>query len=222
MAVIDLDSRKLVNEIDTGGCILAYPFGDQGFASLCGDGRMASFLLDDSGKVAQRDESGAFNDIENNPLFTMSTTIGDVTYFPSFEGYLQGVQLGDGAPKPLEQWHFAEGTDRKPSGWQMITGDTLGRIYVLMRKNAQPGDHKFGGDEVWVLDPKKRQVLRKIELSEESVSIEVSHAAKPIMLVTNNSMALDVYDLSSDKKVRTIGGFISAMPILLHAFESGQ
>ncbi|TNE31027.1 MAG: amine dehydrogenase [Alphaproteobacteria bacterium] len=222
VAVIDLDSRKLVNEIDTGGCILAYPAGDQGFASLCGDGKMASFALSDSGQVAERTESAAFNDIDNNPLFTMSTTVGDVTYFPTFEGYLQGVQLGDGAPKPQEAWHFADGTDRKPSGWQMITGDAQGRVYVLMRAGAKPGDHKYGGDEVWVLDPKARKVVRKIKLEGESISIEVSHAAKPIMLVTNGSMELEVYDLASDKKVRSIGGFMAAMPMVLHAFESGR
>lgn len=222
VAVIDLDSRKLVNEIDTGGCILAYPAGEQGFASKCGDGTMASFALDAGGKVTQRHESAAFNDIDDNPLFSMSASIGDIVYFPSFEGYLQGVRLGNGAPEPLEAWHFAEGTDRKPSGWQMISGDREGRIYILMRENAQPGDHKFGGGEVWVLDPKERKVLRKITLAQDSVSIEVSHGATPVMLVTNDAMGLDVYDLESDRKKRTIGGFLAAMPLVLHAFEDGQ
>ena len=222
VAVIDLDSRELVNEIDTGGCILAYPAGEQGFASMCGDGKMASFELDDSGQVAERFESAAFNDIDANPLFSMYTSVGDVTYFPSFEGHLQGVQLGDGAPKPLKTWHFAEGTDRKPSGWQMISRDAQGRVYVLMRANAQPGDHKFGGGEVWVLDPKARKILRKIELAEDSISIEVSRGKEPVMLVTNGAMGLDVYDLASDKKVHTIGGFLAAMPMVLHAFENGQ
>ena len=45
---------------------------------------------------------------------------------------------------------------------------------------------------------------------------------EPLMLVTNGSMALDVYDLQTDKKVRTIGGFAAAMPLVLHAFESGK
>ncbi len=222
VAVVDLDSRKLVNEIDTGGCILAYPAGEQGFASMCGDGKMASFVLDDAGQVSQRDESAAFNDIDNNPLFSMFAAVGDVAYFPSFEGSLQGVELGNGAPKPLEIWNFAEGTDRKPSGWQIITRDDKGLIYVLMRENAQPGDHKYGGGEVWVLDPKARKIVRKIELESESISIEVSHGAKPLMLVTNAAMSMDVYDLASDKKVRSVGGFMAAMPMVLHAFESGQ
>ncbi|OAN81707.1 hypothetical protein A8B77_08895 [Erythrobacter sp. EhN03] len=222
VAVIDLDSRKVVNEVDTGGCILAYPAGPQGFASLCGDGTMASFNLGNSGEVAQRGESKPFNDIDKNPLFTMSTAVGDVVYFPSFEGYLQGVRLGEKAPAPLDKWYFAKGSDRKPSGWQMVSGDSGGLVYVLMRANAKPGDHKSGGGEVWVLDPEVRKIVRKIKLVENSVSIEVSHGDEPLMLVTNGSMALDVYDLQTDKKVRTIGGFAAAMPLVLHAFESGK
>jgi len=222
MVVIDLDARKIVNEIDTSGCILAYPAGQQGFAAMCGDGTMASFKLGDDGQVQSRAESAPFNNIDDNPLFMKSTRVGDTVYFPTFEGYLQGVRLSDGAPEPLDIWHFAEGSDRKPSGWQVITGDNQGRVYVLMRPNAKPGDHKFGGSEVWVLDPQQRKILRKIELAEESISIEVSHSAKPVMLATNASMALDVYDLSNDAKVRTIGGFVAAMPMVLHAFEGGK
>lgn len=222
VAVIDLDARTIVNEVDTSGCILAYPAGQQGFAAMCGNGTMTAFTLGDNGQVTNRAESKPFNDIDSNPLFTMSTRVGDTVYYPTFEGYLQGVRLGAGAPMPLDIWHFAEGSDRKPSGWQMITGDNQGRVYVLMRPNAKPGDHKFGGSEVWVLNPAKREILRKIELAEESVSIEVSHSDKPVMLVTNASMALDVYDLSSDAKVRTVGGFVAAMPLVLHAFEGGQ
>lgn len=222
VAVIDLDSRRIVNEIDTSGCILAYPAGQQGFASMCGNGTMASFMLDSRGEIASRFESAAFNDIDANPLFTMSTRVGDTVYYPTFEGHLQGVVLGDAAPKPLATWHFAEGTDRKPSGWQMITGDKQGRVYVLMRANAKPGDHKSGGSEVWVLDPVKREILRKIELVEESISIEASHSDKPVMLATNASMAMDVYDLSNDSKLRTIGGFVAAMPMVLHAAERAK
>lgn len=222
MVVIDLEARRIVNEVDTSGCILAYPAGQQGFAAMCGDGTMATYTLGDNGQVTNRAESAAFNDIDDNPLFTMSTRVGDTVYYPTFGGYLQGVRLGAGAPEPLEIWHFAEGSDRKPSGWQMITGDNQGRIYVLMRPNAKPGDHKSGGSEVWVLDPENRKILRKIELEEESLSIEVSRSDTPIMLVTNASMALDVYDLSSDAKVRTVGGFVAAMPFVLHAFEGGR
>ena len=219
IAVIDLDSRKLVNEIDTAGCILAYPAGPSGFAAQCGDGKMARFDLDGGGKVAKRQETAAFNDIDANPMFTMSTRVGETTWFPTFGGYLRPIDLSGDGIVPGEPWNFADGTDRKPSGWQMITSDDEGRVYVLMREGAQPGDHKFGGGEVWVLDPKQRKILRKIELAEESLSIEVSHGPNPVMLAASGSMALDLYDLSSDKRVRTIGGWLSANPFVLHAVK---
>lgn len=220
--VIDLEARRIVNEIDTAGCILVYPNGNQGFASLCGDGKMAAFELDVTGQVVQRTESAAFNNIDDNPIFMKSARIGDITYFPTFEGYLQGVRLGGGAPEPLDIWHFAEGSDRKPSGWQVITADRSGLVYVLMRADAQPGDHKFGGSEVWVLNPASRTIVRKIELAEESLSIEASSGANPLLLVTSLNMGLDVYDLEGDNRVRTIGGFMSSNPFVLHAVETGK
>lgn len=219
VAVIDLDSRTLVNEIDTAGCILAYPSGAQGFASLCGDGRMVNFTLDNAGRVAARAESQSFNDIDNNPMFMMSARVGDITYFPTFEGSLQGVRLGDGAPAPLPIWNFAEGTDREPSGWQVISADDAGQVYVLMRADSKPGDHKFGGGEIWVLDPVERTIVRKITLAEESLSIEVSHGPAPKLLVTSLTMGLDVYDLEQDARVRTVSGFLSSNPFVLHAVE---
>lgn len=222
VAVIDLETRRLVNEIDTAGCILAYPSGEQGFASLCGDGTMMAYQLDDQGQVASNELSVSFNDIDNNPIFMKSATIGDITYFPTFEGYLQGVRLGDKAPEPLEIWHFAKDTDRKPSGWQVITSDKQGLIYVLMRPGAKTGDHKYGGSEVWVLDPNKREIVRKVELAEESLSIEVSKGDTPFMLVTSLTMNLDVYDLSNDSRVRSVGGVMSSTPFVLHAVEMGQ
>lgn len=222
MAVIDLDSRKLVNEIDTGGCILAYPAGPRGFAALCGDGKMARFDLDAGGKVTNRQETAAFNDIDNNSMFTMSARVGDTTYFPTYEGYLQPVDLSGGKVVPGKIWHFAEGTDRKPSGWQVISADDQGHLYVIMRAGAKPGDHKFGGGEVWVLDPAARKILRKIELPEDGIAVEASHGNKPVMMVTGGSMELHVFDLSNDKHVRTIGGFLSSQPFAIQAARVGK
>jgi len=45
VTLIDLDSRKIVNEIPTPGCTFTYPTGPLGFSSLCADGRFMSTEL---------------------------------------------------------------------------------------------------------------------------------------------------------------------------------
>lgn len=219
VAVIDLDSKKLVNEIDIPGCSLIYPRGARGFASLCGDGKMVAFQLDASGKVTDTFETKAFNDIDNDAMFMKAGVVGNIFYFPTYGGNLQAVSLGEGEPNIAPKWHFAGDSGWGPSGWQVVTADTNGLVYVLMREAVEEGDHKIGGSEVWVLDPAKKSIVRKIELKNGGFSIEATRATQPLLIVTNASMGLDVYDLSSDKHLREIGGFMSSEAFVLHAVE---
>ena len=135
---------------------------------------------------------------------------------------MQPIDLSGPEPAPLERWRLetdlAEAPrDAKPSGWQVITSDAAGRLYVLMRANAQPGEHKFGGETVWVADPTRRAVMRVLPLHTAAVSIEATQASEALLVVTNADMHLDVYDPTSGAKLRTIGGWGPAMPLSLHA-----
>jgi methylamine dehydrogenase heavy chain len=152
-------------------------------------------------------------------MFMKFATVGDTIYFPTFRGFLQPVKMADGAPVPGKSWHFAKDSKSEPSGWQVITADHNGLLYVLMLKGAKEGDHKSGGEQVWVLDPEKQEIVRKIALKTGAISIEVTRAKKPQLAVTNFNMEIDVYDLESDELVRTIGNFLSANPFVLHAAE---
>lgn len=222
VAVIDLDSRKIVNEIDIPGCSLIYPRGDRGFASLCGDGTMVAYDLDGAGKVIANFETKAFNDIDNDPMFMKAAVIGNISYFPTFDGNLQAVTFGAGAPKIGTKWRFAGDSGWGPSGWQVITADVNGLVYVLMREAVKEGDHKIGGSQIWVLDPVKKEMIRKIDLKNGGFSIEATKSKSPLLMVTNEAMSIDVYDLSSDKHVREIGGFLSSQPYVLDAAELAQ
>lgn len=222
VTVVDLDSRKVATQIDIPGCTLVFPRGSGGFASLCGDGKMVGFDLNTAGEVAQKYETAAFNNIDDNPMFMKFANIGDVTYFPTFRGHLQPVKMGDGAPVPGDEWDFAGDSGWEPSGWQVITADHNERIYVLMRADAKEGDHKSGGSEVWVLNPSQKKIERKITLKTDALSIEATRAQKPLLVVTNLNMELDIYGLEDDRLIRTVGNFLSASPFVLHAAETSR
>ena len=86
-----------------------------------------------------------------------------------------------------------------------------------MRRDAGAGDHKFGGETVWVADPVEGRVTRVLALETPGVSIEATRGLPPLLAVTNADMQLDVYDPESGARVRTIGGWGPAMPLALHA-----
>lgn len=219
VAVVDLDKRAVVNEIDIPGCSLIYPKGKRGFATLCGDGTLVAFELDANGKAINNSESKVFNDIDDDAMFMKAGVVDDQYYFPTYTGQLQAVTLGSGKPVIGDKWNFADDSGWGPSGWQVITADKQGFVYVLMREAVKEGDHKFGGSQIWVLNPTEQKIVRKIDLENGGFSIEVTRAEKPLLFVTNASMTFDVYDLSTDKIVRNIGGFKSSEPFVLHAIE---
>ena len=223
VAVIDLDTRTVVNEIPVPGCTMAYPFRDRGFAMLCGDGGMIAIDLDASGQVAKEHVTDFFHDIDEHPMFMKYARVGNQMYWPTFTGRLQSVDFGSEAPVPGDLWDFVGDADYLPSGWQVITAAPNGHVYVLMRAGAAPGDHKFGGDEVWELDPQSKTIVRKFKLATSALSIEALRTELPTLVVTAaEDMSLDVYNLNSGERIRSIGGFMSSTPFVLHASEFGE
>lgn len=222
VTVVDLAGREAVNEIAVPGCMLTYPMGETGFVTLCGDGSLQAFALDADGQAAGAHGSGPFNDIDGDPMFMKAAWAGGTAYFPTFGGWIQPLDLGGEEARPLARWRLATDlpdapASARPSGWQVISADADGRLYVLMRKDAGPGDHKFGGETVWVVDPAERRVTRILALETPGVSIEATRGRPPLLAVTNAEMQLDVYDPQSGARVRTIGGWGPAMPLVLHA-----
>lgn len=224
ITVFDLDTRAIVNEIQAPGCMLMYPSGEHGFASFCGDGSLIAFDLDEEGQVTSEYRTEEFNDIDADPLFMKVAYADDIAYFPSFKGYIQPVRLAGGAPEVLERVYLSgsvrestHGAYARPAGWQVVTSDARGNVYVLMRPDAKEGDHKFGGSYVWVYDPARARVVREIPLQGNNISIEVTGGRSPMLVATSEEMHLDIYDLKSGEHLRKIGGWGPANPFTLHA-----
>ncbi|TNE58933.1 MAG: amine dehydrogenase [Alphaproteobacteria bacterium] len=226
VTVLDLDTHDLVNEIQLPGCSMIYQNGKSGFATLCGDGSMMAFDLDETGQVTGEFRTEPFNDIDADPLFMKAVIVNQTAYFPTFEGRIQPVKLAGGAPVVGAKKYMTgavrntdHGQYARPAGWQVITRDAAGKVYILMRPDAKPGDHKSGGSYVWVYNPKSGAVVREYELASNSISIEVTLGSNPMLVATSEEMHLDIYDLKSGEHLRKIGGWGPATPFSLYAVQ---
>lgn len=221
VTVVDLPKRKVLNEIPLPGCSLIYPTGERGFSSLCANGTMMTFKLDAQGKVAESSSTEAFNTIDEDPLFMKTAEIDGLTYFVSFKGRVQAVDLRGEKAKPVDSWSLVSGADLeenwRPGGWQVLSGHAGKKLYVLMQKDGHEGSHKNGGTEVWVFDTAKKKRLQRIELATHGISIEVTQGKKPYLAVVNANWELDVYDLKSAKVLQTIGDRVGETPFAMHA-----
>lgn len=220
ITVVDLDGRKVLNEIDLPGCAHIYPTGPRGFASLCADGSLISITLDDKGGIASSKTLTGVQDIDRQPLFGMPALVGRTAWFVSYYGQLQAIDLSGAVARPLPgkaSVGSAEGgaPEWRPGGWQVIASDAGGLLYVLMSPNGKEGSHKDGGTEVWVIDPVANKRLRRIDLGGVAGSIAVTREAAPRLVVSRPDAQVDVYDAATGQLVRRLGATVGANPILL-------
>lgn len=208
VTVVDLAARKILSDIDLPGCSLVYPTGTRGFTSLCADGTMTSIALDAAGKAGPAVTSETFNTIDDDPLFMTPAMVGRTGWFASFKGNLRAIDFSGAAAKDLGGFALPRQDggepEWRPGGWQVISADKAGLLYVLMNPKSGEGSHKDGGTEAWVVDPKAKALVRRIALKNHSISIEATQQDKPLLVASRADGSLDVYDAATGAFVRTI------------------
>ena len=223
VGVIDIVNRKFLGEVPLPSCALMYPTGKSGFSSLCGNGSMISFVLDETGKVSARHVIEPFFDVDKDALWEKPVIIDGIGYFPTFLGNVQEIDLRSEAAKPGQKWSLLSGEEEtagwRPGGLQLIGSDSAGRFYIIMNPEGKEGSHKDGGPEVWVFDARKRERVQRIELKNWGISLELTQDQAPLLLVTNAEMNIDVYQPVDGKHLRTISGFGQETPLILHAVQ---
>jgi methylamine dehydrogenase heavy chain len=197
VAVVDLVKRQVLGEVEIPGCSLVYPSGTRGFSTLCSSGTMLTVRLDANGAVAGRSESKAFNLLDTDPLFTASTVVGGLRYFPSLHGRVQPIDMRGDEVKILPDWPLVPAADEaghwRPSGWQIVAGDEQKLLYVLMQPEAHEGTHKDPATEVWVYNTATKTRIKRLRLARPGSSISLTHGTEPLLLVQAGER-LDVYE----------------------------
>jgi len=220
--VVDLDARKVINEVSIPGCSMMYPTGQRSFSTLCADGTLSTVTLDAAGQATTTVTSPKpVNDLDQDPMFMMPAMAGRTAWFVTFKGQLHGFDLSGEAVRDLGSFSLGTAPDAapewRPGGWQGVSADKAGRVYVLMNPNGRDGSHKDGGSDVWVMDPVKRVLVKRITLETPGVSIEVTQQAQPRLVIARADGVLDVYDVASGKLERSLGGSITFNPMTMSA-----
>jgi methylamine dehydrogenase heavy chain len=168
VSVVDLESRRFVGEIPTGGCALVLPAGPRRFGMLCGDGSALAITLDDAGREARRSRSAVFFDATKDPLTEKGVRGGreGTWLFASFEGSLHRIDFLADPPRqtsiPLFEDH------QRKEGWRIGGMQHLAyhagsaTLYAIVHQGG-PGSHKDAGPEVWAYQL-GRGVVRRIEV----------------------------------------------------------
>ena len=223
ITVVDMEKREVVNGVPLPTCGSIYPTGRRGFSSLCGNGSMVSFQLDENGQVTGQSRIEPFFDVDKDPLFDRPVIIDGMGYFPAYSGKVREIDLsGDGAVLG-EEWSLLNEEDRKqgwrPGGAWLAATDSTGRLYLLMHENGGEGTHDNPGSEIWVYDTAGRSRVQRIPLALPAIAFDITMGAAPKIVTTNIEMNLEVYDARSGEHLDTIADFYHNWPLLVYASQ---
>lgn len=159
ISVVDLKERKVVTEVQTPGCWGIMPAASHGtrFSMLCGDGKVATVTLDESGQVADRALSEKLFDADLDAWFHHAEQAGDRYWFVSFKGNLTELNLGGPVAAQVSQRALVNAADARkgwrPGGYQNFTVDSAGKwLVAAMHDKGTEGSHKRPAKELWVFD----------------------------------------------------------------------
>nr|WP_238587368.1 amine dehydrogenase large subunit [Cupriavidus sp. IDO] len=189
VTVVDLASRKVASEIDTAACVLTYPSGERRFTSLCQSGKALTVTLDKSGKEIAREQSPAFIDVENDPVYTHAERLGRGYLFVTFGGKVVPADFSGSPARFDTPWSLLSASDAK-AGWRpgglqpFAVSEQTGRLYVAMHQGGE-GSHKEPGTEIWVYDLKSHERVARWKLTEAKlapmVTLSVSTGPDPLV-----------------------------------------
>ncbi|RQV07814.1 amine dehydrogenase [Burkholderia cenocepacia] len=207
VTVIDAVSKKVLSEIDTAACVLAYPSGNDRFTALCESGKALTVTLDANGKETKRTMSEAFIDVDKDPAFVNASRYNGEYLFTTYGGNVRSADFGGDKPAFGKPWPLLTDAERaegwRPGGMQQTAVQAKqNRYYVLMHKGTD-GSHKDAGTQVWVVDLKSKQRVARWDLAQLKVdplvSIQVSEDDKPLFYGLTATSDLVVMDARSGK-----------------------
>jgi len=217
---VDLAREEVAGSVEVPGCSLIFPFGDDGFASLCGDGALATVTFDQAG-VAKVVHGKPFFDANKDPIFENSPSDPATgrALFISYTGLVYPARLG---PLPVieKPWSIQRAAGQpvagtgeeelawRPGGVQFAAWHRASdRLYVLMH----PGNywsHKSGGQEIWVLDVKSHALVARfaapVSASGPPKSMVVTQDGHPQLYLVNPAGNDVVMDAMSGEVLRRI------------------
>uniref|UniRef100_E1TJR4 Aralkylamine dehydrogenase n=1 Tax=Burkholderia sp. (strain CCGE1003) TaxID=640512 RepID=E1TJR4_BURSG len=207
VTVIDTSAKKVLGEIDTDGCVLAYPSGNDRFTALCESGKALTVKLDATGKEVSRKLSDAFIDVEHDPAFVNAVRDGQRYLFTTFGGRVCSADFTGDTPVFGEPWSLVTSDERKagwrPGGLQQTAFNAINqRLYVAMHQGSD-GSHKDPATEVWVFDTVSKKRVARWKLAAQKIppllSIQVSADDKPLFYGLTPTSDFVVMDAATGK-----------------------
>lgn len=223
ISVVDVQNRRFVAEIETPGCYGAIPWPSRPrrFSAVCGDGTLATYDLDDAGKLAGTRISAPFFQPDVDPVFMHYQFVGDRLTLVSYHGQVYGIDLAGEQPAFAPPWSLVDAAARKqgwrPGGYELFAVDA-GKLYVAMHDHGAEGSHKNPAKEIWVVDLATQRRLARMP-GQAVISMAVSRGDAPRLFALsgadNRLLSWDLHRLRAPYKPLARSEPVGETPVYL-------
>jgi methylamine dehydrogenase heavy chain len=224
VTVVDMQAKQQAAEIPTPGCWGIFPVQSRSdrFSTVCGDGTIATVVLDDGGNAASQSVSEKLFDPDKDAWFIQGEQDGDTYRFVSFLGNISLVDLSGDTATLTESWSMVRSAaDRKkawrPGGYQPLAVHAgAGRLFVTMHSNGAEGSHKNPAEEIWVFDLKTKKRLARLP-GHAAIALTASTDGKRVYAIDIMKLSLVVMDATGTGRVRHVTA-VGDIPVQVEAF----
>lgn len=208
ISIVDLTQKKVISEVPTPGCWGIYPSQTEArrFSILCGDGKLTTLTLDESGKAVQRTVSAKFFDADKDPVFVQAEQNDGRYYFVSFTGTLHRIDARGEQAVVEQSLSFVPTADRKqgwrPGGSQLLAFDRQRQqLLVGMHPKGAEGTHKTQAQEIWTIDIAGGKRVARTKAS-KAIALAVGQSEPHYLYALNGETNQVVaYDLKTRRQV---------------------
>jgi len=224
VTVVDMQARKQAAEIPTPGCWGIYPPQSRSdrFSTLCGDGTIATIMLDGEGNAASRTVSSKLFDADKDAWFVQGEQDGDAYRFVSFLGHVASVNVGGDTAAAGETWPLIRSADDRKKAWRpggyqpLAVHAGSGRLYVAMHPQGAEGSHKNPAKEIWAYDIKTKKRIARMP-GHAAIALTASADGKRVYAIDIEKLSLVVMDIGAKPKVRNVTA-VGDIPVQVEAY----
>jgi methylamine dehydrogenase heavy chain len=211
VTVVNMYERTMASEIPTPGCWGIYPPASSSdrFSTLCGDGTVATIMLDATGNAASRSISDKMFDADKDAWFIQGEQDGDLYRFVSFKGNIAVVDVGGDTASLEDTWALVRSADDRKQAWRpggyqpLAVHPGSGRLYVAMHPQGAEGSHKNPAKEIWAFNLKTKKRIARMP-GHAAIAVTASSNGKRVLAIDIEKLSLVAIEVGAKPKARVL------------------
>ena len=211
VTVVDLQEKKMTDEIPTPGCWGIYPPAGRSdrFSTLCGDGSIATIMIDGDGKAGSRNASDTLFDADKDAWFIQGEQDGDVYRFVTFLGNIATVDMSGDTARLVDTWSMVRTSADRKAGWRpggyqpLAVHPGSGRLYAAMHPGGAEGSHKNPAREIWAFDLKTRKRVARMP-GHAAIALTATSDGKRVLAIDIEKLSLVAIEVGAKSRSRVL------------------